>query len=518
MVINSGRFRDRVKRSFKTISSKLGIFAPSARNRSRSIGDGDTSSSTSQTASALPSAAPSQLNLQSTITAASYRPDSVQVMGDMSPSASPVHPGGSLTRRLSVLGSRIHDAMPSPRRSNSQLASPAPSTHSFPNTGAELAHRSFSSQSNQSAHKGFVVHRPDPAALNRRIASGDHAGPIAQDIVTHSPRPVASSGSLDRLRLQVDSSPEASLQRRQSDVDVPGRNRSDSVTSNHALGIGSRLVRLLSRTSSQRSRSRQPDFGDEDLTVMTSDRPGPLYRSPMAAQSTNPTSEDALGRRSLDTFDSSSCSSSHGLSISPDLPRGMRWDSRFRNPPVRRGSSLSEEYAPGIDGEEVDWNGSISDDDLDPTSARVGRPYARGPIRPSSDATSAGDLRSPSTSTSHDLQVVQEGLSKIPFSEGGLGLLSGQGAITTRARPDEDQRKDRVRNQTSPSPYRPGFADRSRAPLSAVNEIPTSNRLIDLGRNSEEPIDESGDGDEGLAFSIGGKRGRRGSTVDLASP
>lgn len=519
VVINSGRFRDRVKRSFKTISSKLGIFAPNTRNRSRSIGDGDTSSGTSQTASALPSAAPSQLNLQSTVTTASYRPDSAQFMGEISPSGSPIHHGGGLTRRLSILGSRIHDAMPSPRRSNSQLASPGPSGHSFSITGTELAHRSFSSQSNQSAHKGFFVHRPDPASLTRRIASGDRTGPIAQDVATRSPRPVTSSGSLDRLRSQVDSSPETNLLRRQSDVDVPGRSRSDSVTSTHALGIGSRLVRLLSRTSSQRSRSRHPDPGEEDLTVVASDRP--VYHQPVTPHSSDPNAEDGSGRRSLDTFESSSCSSSHGLSISPDLVRGMRWDTRLRNPPFRRGSSLSEEYAPGIDGEEVDWNGSISDDDLDPASARVGRPYARAPSRPSVEILPPERPHLRSFSTSHERLISQEDSTKSPLIEGALGLGSGQVAPTSRDRLDDAPRNDRVmRKQNSPSPYRPGFADRSRAPLSAVNELTTSAQLINLNQVSADPVDvpDDADGDEGLAFSIGGKRLRRGSAVDLASP
>jgi hypothetical protein len=211
----------------KSISHKLQFHLSSARNRSRSIGEGD-SGHTSATPGKSSSAA-SQTNLATNVKRG------ISVSREVSPLASPAI-GTTTPRRFSAFGARPE--VPSPRRSSVQLAASAMQA-------PEIANRSVSSQS---AQKGFVVHRPQTHL----------PGPQPDTFVALSdgsakrpgPRTAASTGSLDQLR-GIDTSPVAALQRRPS-------SGSDS-----SSRLGHRLIKILSFNGG-RSRSRTNIAHDAD--------------------------------------------------------------------------------------------------------------------------------------------------------------------------------------------------------------------------------------------------------------
>jgi len=153
-----------------------------------------------------------------------------------------------------------------------------------------------------------------------RQASPARPSPVYVPVNDDDDRPLASTGSLDKLK----QSPPSYLRRRQSsDIDVLGRQRSPSAASSSNIG---KIVRLLSRNGSQRSSTQQrsPVHVDEAT----------FHRMSL---------DDQVPRQSLETFESSS-------SREPD----PLWESRLEHERNRQDSNLSEE---------VDWNETLSDDD-----------------------------------------------------------------------------------------------------------------------------------------------------------
>ena len=302
-VIVKYRIRERVRQGIRSISSKL-LQPLAGRNRSRSIGDADQSST---------------------------------------PPISPMP--GLAPRRRSVLGFRQDD-----------------STRTF------------------HVNKAATLHLAPPDG-------------------TESPH-LASSSSLDKMRVNT---PDHTI----------SRERSTSNASNSGFGLSGKLIRMISRTSSQRSRfRRQNDPGDVDDINLTD-------------------------RLSLDD--------NHSLETGQSPERFGQRESRMKGPePVRRGSNLSEDLPRRVQ-EEVDWDEAISDEE-----EYVGEPIPERAV--TAPSTPIIKHRSPSQSSS--------------------GL--------------------------SHSPLRPMHVDRARSPL----------------RTGLEPEEEE---DQGLAFSISSKRGRRPSVLEKAS-
>lgn len=320
-VTKSTSFRDRFRKGIKSISHKLHIFG-TGRNRSRSIGEGD-SGHTSGT-SGKSSTATSHTNLAAQ--------NKRVISREGSPLTSPSL-GGSAPRRFSAFGARPE--IPSPRRSSVQLAAlPAP----------EMTSRSVSSQSaQQGLQKGFVVHRPQthlPAPTLVNLSDSSTKRPIA--------RTAASTGSLDQLR-NVETSP------RRGKVEPHKRlERRESGDSNNSSGFGYRLFSKLSL----RSRSRTHLTSDpEDVPL------GTRQQGSIEATSTI----GSGGRPSID-------------SVSTD-PHPSVWPQRVEGF-TRRGSALSEDmFRPPVQEEveqepkddDVDWDGEMSDGDeyADPPGVSV---------------------------------------------------------------------------------------------------------------------------------------------------
>jgi hypothetical protein len=382
VVIKSSSFRDRFRKGFKTISHKLQIFGNN-RNRSRSIGDGD-SGHTSGT-SGQSSTATSQANLVNYGKRGTSR--------EASPLTSPAM-GGSISRRLSAFGHRPE--IPSPRRASAQLASP-PVDHA-----PEMSSRSVSSQSGN--RSGFIVHRPQ-AGL---VPKSDAVVLLSDNVRRPTPRTIASTGSIDMLRGD-DPSPVGTLQRR----------RSSDIDSNASSGIGHRLINILNRT---RSRSRANQSDPDGVS---------------AQRSIGAKSNESVGRQSSD-LDSVSTDSHQmgqwGNRIVPPVRRNSTLSEVYQPRPAVLEASEDE----------VDWvgdNDDSSDDDYDPgksatpflqpipdmspitisTPPRQGSPQAFKPHSPSRASPSTwahGDrarspLRAPHLETSSSEDTHDGGLSYV---------------------------------------------------------------------------------------------------------
>ncbi|WWC89999.1 uncharacterized protein L201_004929 [Kwoniella dendrophila CBS 6074] len=347
VITKSTGFRDRFRKGIKSISHKL--FSGSSRTRSQSFGDHDTESpGESHTSGPSHHGTPRSSKLLGI----------VPTSRDISPMTSPL-PAPGLSRRLSLLGAKLlpGDSPPQP-----QGASPNISGHTSPESNGEVPDRTPSVGSAQSTSgRSFMVHRQPSTHLVPPIPST--MVPLA-DETPRSPRPIASSSSLDKFKTNSDLSPQNSLRRRGSgDIDVINREAGYRPRAHsNASSISSKLARLL-RTGSQRSR-RQPDkeilaASDVEESAMT-----PSAASSSPADALGRISLDEGPRRSMETFESGSYSSQpRAFAPSPERGTGQwNWDNRLRAGPLRRGSNLSEEYRP-VDEEEVDWNGPISDED-----------------------------------------------------------------------------------------------------------------------------------------------------------
>ncbi|RSH94107.1 hypothetical protein EHS25_006761 [Saitozyma podzolica] len=421
-VTKSSSFRDKFKKGMKSIGHKLQILSGGGRSRSRSIGEVDSgTTNTSAENSTVPSTVPSQSSLQGQATPGGrFKARLPSMSRDASPMLSP-NPQASLSRRFSILGggAKVHEQGPSPMRQTVQLASPSVSPHPqlTPDGASEALNRSASAQSSvgmgagsisgssatPQGRPGFIARRP---SLNRQPS---HLAPPTgskSTVVTplteepRSPRQMASTSSLDKYKSAVPNvSPPSSinLRRRQSsEPDIPARHRSPSNASSNGMGGFGKLVRLLSRNSSQRSNGRfrrrdraagnsgvsSVEDGDDHAIASVS-----AGTSPREVSGRMSLDADIPPRRSQETFESSSYSS-RGVMPSPDRSafHGAPWESRLRaGPALRRGSNLSEEFARAVyEGEEeVDWNESLTDDeefDTEPPT-RVGAgagPSARG--------------------------------------------------------------------------------------------------------------------------------------------
>ncbi|EIW69453.1 hypothetical protein TREMEDRAFT_71635 [Tremella mesenterica DSM 1558] len=508
VVIKANRFRDRLRKGLKTISSRLSIFGSNSRGRSHSIGDGDTNSSYSQPVSNLPSAIPSQINLQNANDIG--RPDQALTPRELSPMPSP-RPMGSLSRRLSLLGSRHYDAFPSPRRRTLQLASPPPTAHLSPTYAVEPIGRSLSSQSTQSSSRGFIVHRPirnasqsniRPDTVTPHTASGERSA--------DSPKPMGSSGSLDKLQGTGELTPGDPLRRRQSDIDVAARHRSSSNASSNGLGLG-KLARLLSRGSSQRRRPTHTKESSEPSLQSTQGTGLPAIEMPPIM-----TLGEHGRQSSFETFESSSYSSGPGLSASPER------SNMISAGPQRRRSTVSEVLTQSDD-DDFDWAGSIPDDDdddeLEPASrsqseeVTFGRRFVGGVSRPN-------DHVSPLVSSSPTLPTIQDS------SPGSLLLqplspvtsIQNHRNITSPIFRSSSPPTNLVTRQfSSPSTPRSTSAhERARSPLGLTHHRRDESPTAGYSVFDSDDDDGNGDGDVdvGLAFSISAKRGRKGSVLD----
>nr|XP_019042288.1 CAMKK/ELM protein kinase [Kwoniella bestiolae CBS 10118]OCF21218.1 CAMKK/ELM protein kinase [Kwoniella bestiolae CBS 10118] len=354
VITKSTGFRDRFRKGIKSISHKLQLLSGTNRTRSRSIGETDSPGE--------PHALPASHH---------GTPRSSKLLGlvpsskDVSPMTSPLPAPPGLSRRLSLLGQKL---LPGESPPQPHGASPNVSGHTSPESGSEVPNRTPSVSSIQSAPgRSFMVQRRPSTHLIPPVPST--MVPLAADDAPKSPRPVPSSSSLDKVKNISDISPNNSLRRRGSgDIDTINREMGYRPrTHSNASSISSKLARFLSRTGSQRSR-RLPDrellaASDIEESGMT-----PSAGSSSPADALGRMSLDEMPRRSLETFESGSYTSQQrGLAPSPERGMGTwNWDSRLRAGPLRRGSNLSEEFTPravGVDEEEVDWNGAISDED-----------------------------------------------------------------------------------------------------------------------------------------------------------
>lgn len=439
VVIKSSSFREKFRKSIKNISHKLQILG-GVRSRSRSIGEPDSAPNTAL--SGPRSATGSQLNLSPNSRPIPRIPTGSK---ETSPLTSP-SPGNSRSRRFSALAPRPD--VPSPRRSSVQL-------DALQAAAPEMASRSVSSQSSQ---RGFVVHRP------HMLVKPDDSGSSFADTGDRPPaRTMASSSSLDKLRSSPDVHPSNNLQRRSSDMAVPTRPRAPSNASSSG-GLGHRLMKMISRSGS--SRSRPPTFEESDVDEQRA-LPNRVYSSDAVSVSEG-------GRRSSD-IDSIS-TGPHGAPVGFE----RLWQSRLTESRQRRGSTLSEEVVVRVDGpptrreshlsdtfhddvEEVDWIGSTSGDDVSGDEVSENEDRAVVDYRGDPDDSRISFMHGPSVSAAPNLASIPD----VPPN-------------------------DTFEPTSSPG----GDAD--------------------SGRNLEEPEQRSVD-DDGLAIDFkkvgSGKRGRKGSTL-----
>ncbi|WVQ98761.1 hypothetical protein IAU59_005892 [Kwoniella sp. CBS 9459] len=593
VITKSSGFRDKFRKGIKSISHKLQLLGGGSgttgggggggRTRSRSIGDTD---------SPIDPIAPSQ------IPSAIGTPKSSKLIGlaaaaaatattnrDVSPMASPLPAPPSLSRRFSLLGAKLISGGGG-ENNNNNTSPPQPSVVSgasplltssgqnSPESGADApptrANSVASSIGSVPAARGFVVHRrpsthlaPPSAALpptappNAPLPSA--MVPLADD-TPRSPRPVASSSSLDKFRHAASSSdlsPNNSLRRRgSSEIDVMSRQRSHS----NASSISSKLAKLL-RTGSQRSRTRGGGvFPDKEIMLAASDVDEPsssnsVYNAPSAVSSSPAEAlgrmslDDVPPRHSLDAFESGSYSPGKVVGLISVERQGnptaaaaaaasWNWDPRLRGP-LRRGSNLSEEFTRGVEEEEVDWNGPISDEDdyedEPPRGAAVGLTPSAPNLTPSWRRSSRDglglDMQQQQQQDQPHLPIAQPvaaapTLDPIPDgspannSSGGLAIPPRPSPINIIPSPDSassssHRSPSRASSRLSQSPYRSHFVgDRAKSPLGRAEDVNSSPIRLALSRQtSASVLAADDDEDEGLAISIGSRRGRRSSML-----
>ena len=542
VVIKSSSFRDKFRKGIKSISHKLQIFGATGRSRSRSIGDVERSS-TNPRSSVAPSTVASQTSLHVAPleqTSKSGSGSRILPSGGDFASISNSQPSGSVTRRFSMLGSKGQEGVPSPRRQTIQLASPNLSLRpTSPDPVDKVVDHPPTSIANHPVNRGFIVHRkvsPHPADLAPSIVK-----PSSLD-VPHAARPMTSSTSLDKVK-QVDKEPTPhGLQRRQStDMNHKVGPTNDKVVrgrqhSSDEKGFGSRLVRLLSRNNSQRSRFRKR----EKIASGSSD----VEESAMASASNSPA--EASRRLSLDeTFSGHSiqtfASGSHPsnpvpLVVGDDGDHLGRIALGYRSrtsPHVRRGSSLSDQFSRRVEEEEIDWNEPLSDDDdydqddYDPGSKSV-IPQSAPNLPPTWGQGSHESLEL--NLTSHLLcspVSIVPTLDTIPDASPSAGLTAMPAVSFSPPRP-------RLAAPASPSsshsPSEFGQRSSSRASAHATN-LPLHAHLVHDRARSPLNVDDDpehhsiqnrptspamvneDETDQGLAISIGSRRGRKQSLL-----
>ncbi|WVQ78299.1 hypothetical protein IAT38_000384 [Cryptococcus sp. DSM 104549] len=428
-----------------------------------------------------------------------------------------------------------------------QLASPASSIRASPEVMDEAAGR-VPSVPTLPPSRGFVVHR--------RLSS--HLAPSSRPVVvplvdetTHSPRPVASSASLDKVRSASDlpASAGVGLQRRgSSDVNVAGRQRSHS----NASSISSKLTRFLRSSGSQRARTRgQPEkeqlagYSDTEEHEQVDHSVGSSSPADLVGRMSL---DDAGSRQSFENLETGSHASASGmaggggmLSPSSDKPYVLpAIEARWRNAP-RRGSGLSEDFTSRMmdapeqdDTEPVDWAGSLRDDDEDEyDDDRIEQQL------PPSAYSSAWRRPRGGEVLGLDVQPIAQPVSAVPTLE---SIPDGSPAapttlpapssarpaplnLTSPPTPDAAHRSpSRGSSRLSHSPFRAGFSvERARSPLGtgplyfedAHGSSPMRGSLS--RQTSSSVLADADEEDEGLAFSIGSKRGRRGSVFGQKS-
>nr|XP_031862772.1 uncharacterized protein CI109_001784 [Kwoniella shandongensis]KAA5529844.1 hypothetical protein CI109_001784 [Kwoniella shandongensis] len=508
VVTKSTGFRDRFRKGIKSISHKLHILSGASRSRSQSIGDTDSPIGSADP-SVASSALGSQISLHGTPRGARLMTRIPSANRDVSPMTSPLPPPPGITRRFSLLGAKLADSHPSPQPVAS--ASSSISSRTSPESGGDPATRTPAAPS---ASRGFTVQRQTSAYPTHPSARPSMVPMI--DDPPRSPRPVASSSSLDKFKSAAELSPNSSLHRvASSEVDV-NRQRSHS----NASSISSKLARLL-RTGSQRSRTR--GFQDkEQLAGFQSDSedvPGPPSAGSMSPA-------DALGRMSIDeglprssrpSMDTTESGSSHpGFGPSPDRPGGLGWESRLRGGPLRRGSNLSEEFTRNVD-EEIDWAGSISDeDDYDDTMPSTLPPSA--PNLTPGWRRARGDGLALDIQPSPIAQPVSAAPKLDPIPDGSPSASSNLPIPQpNRASPFGEtvpRSSSRASSRLSSSPFRTNVpGDRARSPLGVLDDPHTSPMRLNSGRRPSVSILLDDDEDEGLAISVGSRRGRKGSML-----
>ncbi|WVQ71671.1 hypothetical protein IAR50_001211 [Cryptococcus sp. DSM 104548] len=512
-VTKSTRFRDRFKRGIKSLSVKL--FSTSGRARGHSVSSTDTPmglDSPSGTPSGAPAMTPSAWTSQHT-TPKSTKLAALNTATTPSRDASPLNsplPYPSLVRRISQLNGKSSDHSPSlPVHSAGGQGGPSERPlHASPESSRDPATKLPTSYVAARRLSSHLSHHPRPVIV-----------PVIDD-TTHSPHPVASSSSLDRFRSASDQPFVANLRRRESsEADMYGRQRSHS----NASSISNKLARLW-RTTSQRSKSLAPeresshhDSDLEDLAVtdrsVGSESPGNRFGRMSL--------EDPYPRENLEYLESSS-QSSHMPSPERSLPPG--WDTRMRTNVSRRGSSLSEEFSSkDVPEEEIDWEGSISDEDDYVQSGGAGKVEANSRWnKPGNDSLGlALDTPQPITlpvSAAPSLEPIPDGSPIAPLTFPISRSPSRPSPLNIR--PSTPDSVHRAASRTSPrgshSPFRNGFGgERAKSPLGSFRE---DSRRTMLGQAHSSVLldDDDEDEDEGLAISIGNRR-RRGSAMTQLS-
>lgn len=530
--MKSSSFRDKFRKSIKSISHKLQIFGAGGRSRSRSIGDVDSTGASAHT-STVPSTVASQVSLNGLPSDKSVKSTSGPqgTSTGKEPITTSSQPPGSLSRRFSILGSRPQNDVPSPRRQTIQLASPPlPSgpVETSQYDGGSATHI-ISGPVHQTVNRGFVVHRNAsvPSAVSPAVSVSQRPFDASKP-----PRAITSSSSLDKLKGTAETSARSNLRRRQSsDAEVRGRRPPSPASSPGRKGLGSKLGRLLSRTSSQRSRFRKKDKGATGSTDIDDGPPTVLELGPPS---------EAVSRLSVE--DGTLPHAKRIYELDPQIPAtavlapsedsddrlgGLTWESRRRDRPVvRRGSSISEDFTRGVDEEEVDWTEPLSDDD------EYGHPTTRAALPQSAPNFGQGwrqagtDIlglevvpRTPqSTSPAPVLGPIPDGLpagsTDHPVVPVFIAANSSKSSPTSTTFPSEFglRSSSRASERASNSLFRSELPpDRTRSPLGLMDDPKTSPLRLGLARQTSSSVLENDEGDEGLAISTGSRRGRKGS-------
>ncbi|GMK56998.1 hypothetical protein CspeluHIS016_0308380 [Cutaneotrichosporon spelunceum] len=344
-----------------------------------------------------------------------------------------------------------------------------------------------------------------------------------------TPRLLPSATSLDKYRMDSPTRPQP--RRQSSDVTGDLRPRTGSNASSSAssvLALGRSLFRgeSLSKRNSQRGvnilrdRAYTHSSEDADGNLLVGSSPssnGALPRVP-SSEFLRGRSYDELGsRRSIDTFEPSSPSSTSHSAFRPMSPERVAWPSSFRSAsdrgsmPGRRGSTLSEDIRPVMEDEEVDWDGGIPDSDDDECSSdgTDGLPKGHGITSAPVDWNLSECIDA--------LERRERQRHVRPMRTPARSLLRGSGGIDFAALRTGSQ------HRAPPSAYSHLSSSlRARSPLTAhdpVGGIATAphhaystgaNTPIALPPTPEAFADAPDDDDDGIVMA---SRGRRGSTL-----
>jgi len=479
--VTRGGIRERFKRHFKSISTRLGFLG--GRGRSQSVN------------------ADSDANDHS---------------GSSGPEGPPSRKAGSLAMETSVSASGI---------SSTNLARRLSMLTRDRNRGG-----SHGALGAESPRPGLLA-----SALERNASpdspDGDHLRPPSNQCSAEStPRQLPSMASLDKIRAEASTSPtgrgrvsmslDAERQRPRSTS-----NASSSGSIFSALGRG-----IFSRENSKRGSHRsnghpimksRASFGstDEPDNVFASsiDSHPPVFGTSVSdhhgSEYLMRRSMDEIGRRqSMETFESGSPGSvngslAHHFGPSPD--RIHTFESRFRGTadlgvPLRRGSTLSEDIRPVMEDEEVDWEGDMpdSDDCASDDDSDDGLPPGHGFRSAPADwnlAAALDDIErkkmSPANSPvrAHSLLRASGGLDMGRLNKTSASHSSFASSTSFRA---------------PPSAYR------AKSPL---GETPAYSYSLPASQGSTTPerFQDAEEEDDGLV--LGTRRGRKGSTISRQS-